>query len=571
MEGKKSTWIKRSILIILGILVGIVGLLYFTDRKVFDGEFNDGSKITIENISPTEIENLNKLCKVWGFTKYHHPKVVAGKVNWDYELFRVMPKVLNAKDSNEVDEILYGWINEFGEIKEGKPSTTGAVMLEADNGWIKDETYLNKELSDLLVKLSKTYITERDKSYVAFQDDTYCDFKNEDDYKNMNFDDDGYRILSLFRYWNIVHYFNPYRTVMGEDWNAVLNDFIPKFLEANDELSYKLTVAELSTKIHDSHGVTYDENKTLQKFWGINNAPLRFSKVEDKIVITKVITNLAKDMDIKVGDVVVKVNDKDIFDVIKEKSKYISLSRDSAIVNNLTPYLFATNEDSLKLDIERDGKEIKTEVKCSQINIYEEEGESNKLLYGNIGYINPGRLKQGEIDTIMKNFMDTRGIIIDLRYYPSDNLIYSLAGYIKPNKSQFSKITMANQSVPGEFIYGEDLESGYDNPNYYKGKVIILNNECTQSNAEFVTMSLRNAPNATVIGSNTIGADGNITTIKLPGGVSTIMTGLGVYYPDKTETQRVGLEPDIRVEPTIEGIKAGRDELIEKALDIINS
>lgn len=49
------------------------------------------------------------------------------------------------------------------------------------------------------------------------------------------------------------------------------------------------------------------------------------------------------------------------------------------------------------------------------------------------------------------------------------------------------------------------------------------------------------------------------------------MTGLGVYYPDKSETQRVGLKPDIYVKPTIQGIREGRDELVEKAVELIKN
>jgi len=49
-----------------------------------------------------------------------------------------------------------------------------------------------------------------------------------------------------------------------------------------------------------------------------------------------------------------------------------------------------------------------------------------------------------------------------------------------------------------------------------------------------------------------------------------MISGSGVYYPDGTETQRVGIVPDIEVKPTIEGIKNGKDELLEKAIEIIN-
>ena len=66
----------------------------------------------------------------------------------------------------------------------------------------------------------------------------------------------------------------------------------------------------------------------------------------------------------------------------------------------------------------------------------------------------------------------------------------------------------------------------------YKGKIVILVNEVTQSHAEFTTMCLQTAKNALVIGSQTSGADGNVSKIPFVGGFGSMITGLGVYYPD---------------------------------------
>jgi C-terminal processing protease CtpA/Prc len=96
--------------------------------------------------------------------------------------------------------------------------------------------------------------------------------------------------------------------------------------------------------------------------------------------------------------------------------------------------------------------------------------------------------------------------------------------------------------------------------------VAILVDEVTESQAEYTTMAFRAAPGALVIGSTTAGADGDVSTIPLPGGYSSYISGLGVFYPDKRPTQRVGIIPNIVVTPTIEGIRAGRDELIEEAV-----
>ena len=83
-------------------------------------------------------------------------------------------------------------------------------------------------------------------------------------------------------------------------------------------------------------------------------------------------------------------------------------------------------------------------------------------------------------------------------------------------------------------------------------------------------MALRLASHATVIGSTTAGADGNVSQFYLPGGISTLISGIGIYYPDGRETQRIGIIPDIVVKPTIRGITEGKDDPLEKAIEIVN-
>ena len=87
------------------------------------------------------------------------------------------------------------------------------------------------------------------------------------------------------------------------------------------------------------------------------------------------------------------------------------------------------------------------------------------------------------------------------------------------------------------------------------------------SHPEYVTMMfLAAVDNATIIGNNTVGSNGNVTGVPLPGGTTMFFTGLGIFYPDGGQTQRIGLSPDIYVERTIEGIRNGRDEVLDAAV-----
>jgi C-terminal processing protease CtpA/Prc len=84
-------------------------------------------------------------------------------------------------------------------------------------------------------------------------------------------------------------------------------------------------------------------------------------------------------------------------------------------------------------------------------------------------------------------------------------------------------------------------------------------------------MMFQGATNVTVIGSQTAGADGNVTEVVLPGGYSASFSGLGIYYPDGTPTQRVGIKIDIPVKPTLQGIRNNKDEVLQRGLQYIAS
>lgn len=569
-------WVKNN-LWIWGLLVVIIVLVVVNGTKRnSDKEFDSGSNIKIEKLNTNQIDNLKKLCKVWGVVKYYHPEVVAGNVNFDYELFRVMPDALNAKNSKDANKVIYQWVKTLGDVEENsidKNDENKKIALERDLSWIKDANYLDKDLSQLLVKISNSNISKRNKAYTKFDKDVgLSNFENEKLYEDMDYDDDGYKLLALFRYWNIIEYYYPYTDIIEENWDEVLTTFIPKFVNTESELDYKLAISELTTKIHDPHAGVDDINKTLTKYWGNRYAPIEFDLVEDRIVIKQVLPKYKDECELKPGDIVLEINDKDIFEVIKEKSKYRSLSRKEAIVNCLQGYLFRTSNDNIKITVKRDGKELIKNVKCyNDESMFDIKEPSHKLIDENIGYINPAQLSKNEIDKIMDKFMNTEGIIVDLREYPSEFIVYDLGKMIISKPTIFSKISVPSQSVPGEFIFEKDQIVNPDDKKHYKGKVMILMNERSQSQSEFTVMALKKGTNAKVIGSNSIGTDGNVTEVYLPGGVTTLITGLGVYKPDGSQTQKIGLKPDIYIKPTIDGIKEGRDELSEKAIEIIKT
>jgi C-terminal processing protease CtpA/Prc len=137
--------------------------------------------------------------------------------------------------------------------------------------------------------------------------------------------------------------------------------------------------------------------------------------------------------------------------------------------------------------------------------------------------------------------------------------------HLVEKETEFVRFTDGDLANPGAFHWTKPLSLSPEKP-HYAGKIVILVDESSMSQAEYTSMAFRSAYGAIVIGSTTSGADGNVSPFLLPGGLHTMISGIGVFYPDKTATQRVGIKPNIEVRPTVAGIRAGRDEVLEEAL-----
>jgi hypothetical protein len=68
-----------------------------------------------------------------------------------------------------------------------------------------------------------------------------------------------------------------------------------------------------------------------------------------------------------------------------------------------------------------------------------------------------------------------------------------------------------------------------------------------------------------------MGPNGGVTEVVLPGGRTARFTGADVRHADGRQLQRVGMQPDLAVAPTLEGIRHGRDEVLKAALTFLTT
>jgi hypothetical protein len=550
-------------------------------KAVSDKAFENGSGVDTIVLSKQQLVNLDLLGQVWGFIKYHHPSVAKGDINMDAELFRVLPAVLKAGSDAELSAALTTWVDHFGTpppCKNCRKIPTQAVDIKPDYGHLFDRSTLSAPLTTKLQYL----LDNRN-----FDSHYYIDmvknvgnpiFTNEAAYASMKYPDAGYRLLSLYRYWNMIQYFFPYKPLVGEDWNTILQKYLPKFTTAANETQYLLANLELIANIHDTHANIWSNHIALEMYKGRFQLPLQAKFVEGKLVVTGYYSDSLKlDQRVKPGAVITAINGVKISDLIKKYLPVTAASNFSTQLRDMPRYflLRSAQEDNV-LNIEDEGKAFSLKLKglnpyglkpvITEIN--DPRSPGYKLIEnGQIGYVYPAKYKNTDLPAIEKLFAKTKGIIVDMRCYPSDFMPFTFVPYIKQGNRDFVKFTFGSMLSPG--LFGISKALMVKGRKQYKGRVVVIVNELSQSQAEYTTMAFQASPNVTVIGSTTAGADGNVSSISLPGGIRTMISGIGVLYPDGTQTQRKGVRIDHIVTPTLEGIRSGKDEPLIKATELL--
>ena len=159
-----------------------------------------------------EVEKLVSLGKVYGFLKYYHPEVGKGNYDWDKEFIKYLPKILHSSDKESLSLIYIDWIASLGNIEACIKCDSKEHYFDKnfDLSWTQDTTLFNNSLTSKLKFIEKNRIQEEN-FYVSTEPVGQIKVTNEPVYKDFEYPIEEYRLLGLFKYWNIIEYFYPYK------------------------------------------------------------------------------------------------------------------------------------------------------------------------------------------------------------------------------------------------------------------------------------------------------------------------------------------------------------------------
>ena len=518
-----------------------------------------------------ETQKLASLARVWGFLKYHHPNITNGSHDWDQELIQKIPQVEAAQSPQALQDIYINWLESLGKVRHCgtcKPIANTDFSENYHLEWITDTTIFSKNLSQKMMFIARNKKKSNEFYAMPVKGAGNIQILHEPAYHEMAYPAESYRLLALFRYWNIIAYFYPYKYCADQPWDEVLTELIPKFKDCSDTLAYHMALLEMVNKINDSHGVF--TTPVLNQYKGSLFPPVVVKIIANSVVITDYFdSKKAWENDLQIGDVITAIDHEDISSLLQQKLKITPGSNPAAKMRNVAMDLLRSNKSRMLFSIVRAGEPMEKTVEYYPYASFNKPQKpiepAWKILKNEIGYVAMGELQQGDVAALQQDLDSLPALIFDLRQSPH-NTLFDLADWLLPESRPFVKFSKPDMLHPGNFYWDAIRYCGTNNPKHYKGKIILLVNEYTQSHAEFTCMGLQTADQVTIIGSQTAGADGNVSKIVLPGGYYTLISGIGAFYPDGRETQRIGIVPDIVAKPTLTGIREGRDDVLEAAI-----
>jgi carboxyl-terminal processing protease len=381
------------------------------------------------------------------------------------------------------------------------------------------------------------------------------------------------RVLTASKIYHLVSTFFP--SLDQARFDAAYSGYLRQILTIEDRREFDLASMELLATLHDGH--TWFDDKWLDDNYG---QPIGFFAFPAGEHWTVRRTQLES---IRVGDVITAVDGLSMPEFLASKRRYISASsdRDAQLSLFLTPQIFplrfsVTLTDGRRVKVDRVGDRRREEPPLKTEGRWIRPG----LAYIKVPVFRGIKFAADGVENL-RQFHEARALILDVRGneglgsglplqaalmekpYPAWNEHSVLHGgtLLRHNGAH---PTLAELSTSDAVVNPDALEPP---ETHFKGPLILLiDRECTCACEDFV-MPFKVTHRAELIGETTAGTSSATRFSTFENGMILNVAAVRHVFPDGSRFEGVGITPDIKVEITPEDLRAGRDPVLDKAVE----
>ena len=370
------------------------------------------------------------------------------------------------------------------------------------------------------------------------------------------------RLAAAIAAWSLYQHFYPYFDVVHVDWDTELDRTLRAAATDADDIAFSFTLRRLVAALRDGHGSA--------PYWQPPQGalPLVWDWVEGRLIVTNVgpgAEGTAR------GDLVTAIDGVPAGQALAARMALFSGSEQWTRVRALGDLLMAAPDQPVALTLT--GADRTSHVAHlayretpPEARVREVRPEPIAELAPGLLYVDLDRVTADQFRARLADLARARGLIFDLRGYPrmpheflthlSDrpvrSAIFAAPTYLRPDR-QGATYGDGSWNLPAQA------------PRFTSNFVFVTNGSAI-SYAESVLGVIANNHLGDIVGEPSAGANGNNTLFPLPGGYAVTWTGMRVTNRDGSQHHLIGVLPTIPVHRTLAGVRAGRDELLDRAL-----
>lgn len=398
------------------------------------------------------------------------------------------------------------------------------------------------------------------------------------------------KIAGLSRFWSEVRYnFAWFEHLPRDfDWDALYVAYIPKVRATRSTLEYYRVLQELCARLKDSHTNVNFPSALGREVYAIPGVSTRF--IEGRVLLSEVWDPPLRQDAVVPGLEIVAI---DGVPVKQYGAERIAPYQSASTAHDLDTRTFESGLLRGKMGVAVDLTLRAPDGSTFQRSL--PRGTSNgaaprrlpdfefKMLPGNIAYVALNTFgtatAQKEFERQFDDIAKSSALIFDVRNNGGGNSGYATAilSHLieKPTPAEEWR---SRQYVPANRAWG--ILPGWtggtpmtqpSRDRRYRNPVVVLTSPRTFSAAEDFTVDFDLMGRGKIIGEPTGGSTGQPLSFPLPGGGSARVCSKQNLYPDGRQFVGVGIQPQIFVRPTVAGFRAGRDTVLEKALEYLRS
>ncbi len=379
------------------------------------------------------------------------------------------------------------------------------------------------------------------------------------------------RLATVVVAWNAIQQFYPYFAEVPAHWPSTLAQTLAQAAAVPDERTFLLALEHMLAELRDGQA-----GARCDRLPPAGQVPLQWAWVERSLVVTR--CGPGAPGEVRPGDVVTALDGLPVDQVVAAAEAIVSAATPAARrLGALRELRLGPAGRTARIELEHiDGSAATVEVQLlgpgdaqtGSAELRDAPARQLSEVASGIRYCDLHGVDDDSLRALLPELVAAAAVVFDLRGGAGgcavlEHLIDEPIGY-----ARWQQLVVTRPDRKGISFRPSAWERRPAEPRI-RGRAAFLTGAGTVGRAETIVSAATHFGLAETVGEPTGGTDGEVVSLPLPGGYEVYFTGTKALNPDGSRHHGAGLRPTIPAGRTRAGIAAGRDEVLERAIEVL--